>query len=281
MLRQPIMQRRAPGKTLNQGFTLLELLLAVSLVLLLMGALVFNFSNFGRGNELAEGTTRLETLMRFARAQAANSGRKVQLVFNSENTNELAATTGEVRATWEPDPLRQPGCFADLGEAQWHVQEINDLVQVESVKLLEPAPASPPSLICEQDDSGDQETNSVAAKAMSPITFYPDGSSDSAEIIISPRSTEEAQRMAVRLVGITGSITHQLLSADMDEPTLDMLSTDRPALLGRDRSSGSASGEMDSVSVPQNSRPVVSSTRALSTSARSTVGETNSVDRAD
>jgi prepilin-type N-terminal cleavage/methylation domain-containing protein len=280
MPRQPVMRRGVSGRRSNQGFTLLELLLAVSLVLLLMGSMVFNFSNFGRGNELAEGTTRLETLMRFARAQAANSGRKVQLVFSSESTNTPAATTGEVRATWEPDPLRQPGCFADLGDAQWHVQEINDLVQVESVKLLEPAAASPPSLICEED--GEEEgTNSVAIKPMSPITFYPDGSSDSAEIIISPRSPEEAQRMAVRLVGITGSISHQLLSAEMDEPTSEALSTDRPVLLRRDSSSRGTSSETDSVAPAQTSRPVASSSRALSTSARATVGETNSVDQAD
>ena len=42
---------------------------------------------------------------------------------------------------------------------------------------------------------------------MPPITFYPDGSSDSAEIIVAARSTEEEQRMSVRLVGITGSIS--------------------------------------------------------------------------
>src|ERR1041385_225313 len=73
---------------LRQGFTLIELLLVVALVLMLSSAVVFNFSNLLRGNQLEEGTTRLETLMRFARAQAANSGRKVQLVFSGgESTN--------------------------------------------------------------------------------------------------------------------------------------------------------------------------------------------------
>src|SRR5688572_17771778 len=125
------------SRTFQRGFTLLELLLVTTLVLLLVSAMVFNFSPLLRGNQLEEGTTRLETLMRFARAQAANSGRKVQLVFANESTNLPAASTGEVRATWEPDPLGQPGWFADLCDAQWHVQEVNDLVQVESVKLLD------------------------------------------------------------------------------------------------------------------------------------------------
>src|SRR6476620_11636717 len=100
----------------RSGFTLVELLPVVALILMLTSAVVFNFSSLLRGNQLEEGTTRLETLMRFARAQAANSGRKVQLVFSAENTNTPAASPGDVRATWEPDPLRQPGCFADLTE---------------------------------------------------------------------------------------------------------------------------------------------------------------------
>ena len=88
----------------TSGFSLVELLLVVGLLLLFASAMVFNFSGLLRGHQLEEGTTRLETLMRFARAQAANSGHKVQLVFNSESTNTPAASTGEVRATWEPDP---------------------------------------------------------------------------------------------------------------------------------------------------------------------------------
>ncbi len=193
---------------------MLELLLVVVIVVMFLGALVFNFTNLLRGNELQEGTTRLETLMRFARAQAANSGRKVQLVF-SESTNNLAASTGEVRATWEPDPLGQPGFFADLIEAQWHVQEVNNLVQVESVKLLESSASHPPAAGAEEEAAAEPVESAVAA-SLAPITFYPDGSSDSAEIIVAPRAAEVEQRMAVRLVGITGSVSHRLFSATGD-----------------------------------------------------------------
>jgi prepilin-type N-terminal cleavage/methylation domain-containing protein len=57
------------GRSGSQGFSLLELLLVTVLVLLLVGAMVFNFSTLLRGNQLEEGTTRLETLMRFAGAR--------------------------------------------------------------------------------------------------------------------------------------------------------------------------------------------------------------------
>jgi prepilin-type N-terminal cleavage/methylation domain-containing protein len=265
---------------IDRGFTLLELLLVVALVLMLTSAMVFNFSTLLRGNQLEEGTTRLETLMRFARAQAANSGRKVQLVFSAESTNTPAATTGEVRATWEPDPLGQPGCFADLAEAQWHVQEINDLVQVESVKLLDastacPATDSPP------EDFEDESADGTSAKAMAPITFYPDGSSDSAEIIVSSRYAEEEQRMAVRLVGITGSISHQLLSADLEETVGETALSEHSASARRENVSRDAVTEPNAAPRLVSTRPADSSSRAVPTVPRSTVGQTNNVDRGE
>ena len=152
------------------GFSLVELLLVVGLILLLASAMVFNFSSLLRANKLEEGTTRLETLMRFARAQAANSGRKVQLVFGGEATNAPAAATGEVRATWERDPLGQPGCFSDMAEGQWHLQQINDLVQVESVKLVDASGADPAASAC-SDETDEEEMNSTAAKPMLPSLF--------------------------------------------------------------------------------------------------------------
>jgi type II secretory pathway pseudopilin PulG len=262
---------------------LVEMLLAIVLVLMLASALVFNFSALLRGSQLEEGTTRLETLMRFARAQAANSGRKVQLVFSGgESTNTPAASTGEVRATWEPDPLRQPGCFADLAEAQWHVQEINDLVQVESVKLLDANTGCAPTDSGE-DESEEDSADVAATKPMAPITFYPDGSSDSAEIILAARSTEEEQRMSVRLVGITGSISHQLLTTDGEETLSESGSPERASQPRRDSVVRDAGTDKDSTPRLLSSRPASadSSSRAVPTVPRSTVGETNSVDRSE
>jgi hypothetical protein len=247
--------------------------------MLLASAMVFNFSTLTRGNQLEEGTTRLETLMRFARAQAANSGRKVQIVFTSESTNSPTATTGEVRATWEPDPLGQPGCFTDLDEEQWHVQEINDLVQVESVKLLDQTGCAAAATSTGQEIS-DEDTNSPALKPVAPITFYPDGSSDSAEIVVAARSPEEDQRMTVRLVGLTGSISHQLLLLDPEDA--ESSPYERVGSNRRDSVTRTVT-EPESTSEHLNTRsiPTTSSARPVLEPPRSTVGETNTVDLAE
>src|SRR2546422_9176444 len=88
------------------GFTLVELLLAVALVLLLVGATVFSFSTLLGGTQAEEGAGQVESLLRFARAHASNTGRKVQLVFDAETDSGSPAAS--MRIVWEPDPLGQP-----------------------------------------------------------------------------------------------------------------------------------------------------------------------------
>ena len=68
------------ARSRHGGFTLVELLLTVTLLAGLMGAAVFGFSSLQRSAQLNEGVERVETAMRFARAHAANTGRKVQVV---------------------------------------------------------------------------------------------------------------------------------------------------------------------------------------------------------
>src|SRR5262245_18032210 len=110
------------GKRTGHGFTLVELLLALVLVLLLAGALVFSFSSLLGGTQLEEGAGQVESLLRYARAHAANTGRKVQLLFNEED--ETGEQWGNVRLSWEPDPLGDPGYFEDVAEASWQTRGI-------------------------------------------------------------------------------------------------------------------------------------------------------------
>jgi hypothetical protein len=183
-----------------------ELLLAVTLLLLLLGAMVYNFSGLQQNAQLDEGAQQIEALLRFASAQAANSGRQVQISFE-ENVGE-GATASNLRLLSEVDPVARPGVFEPLLAAEEYVRGINDLVSIEAVRLMEsndpePAPSSEPL---------DQGTNSPSLPARLPaIGFFPDGSSDSAEIILASRAEEDARRIAVRLQGITGSIRRKVV----------------------------------------------------------------------
>jgi Tfp pilus assembly protein FimT len=175
----------------GRGFTLVELLLTVVLLMLLASAAVISFSTLLSSSELEEGAAQMEGLMRFARAHAANTGKKVQLVFEEQTADGMTVPLGNVRVQYESDPLGLAGQMTELSEAAMMVQSVNNLVQVEDVRAI--AETEP--------DPGEQEQLSFA-----PITFYPDGSSDSTEIILSSRAPEELRRVWIRVTGITGAI---------------------------------------------------------------------------
>lgn len=218
--------RRRSGA--GQGFTLIELLLATALLLLLSGAMVFNFGTFRQGAELNEAALQMEGLLHFARAHAAQTGRRVQVNFEEQIDSDFFLALGGLRMLWEPDPLTQPGVFQPVVEASELVRRVTEAVMIESVQPL---------------DANGREWNvaSTAAEGTTeflpdewltttpPINFYPDGSSDSAQIIITSWDYDDPRRLAVRLLGVTGTIRSQWLSDPLDldlDAAFDELETD-------------------------------------------------------
>lgn len=203
-----------------RAFTLIELLLAIVLVLLLSGAMVFNFSNLDQGAALEEGAARLETLIRYAQASASNTGRRVQLAFPvEEGAVDAADFMGKVRVLWEPDPLGQPGIFEVLWEAQTPAEEVNELVRIQEVGLpggtlgsgtnaFPAEPAEPKSTVSLDEAMSDFFT---------PIYFDPDGSSDSAEIVVVARDSDQDRYAVVRLDGFTSAVSHEVVIPLDDE----------------------------------------------------------------
>jgi type II secretory pathway pseudopilin PulG len=219
------------------GFTLLEILLTVGLLIALLAAVVFNFQSAQRGADLDEGTRQVEALIRFAGAQAANSGKAVQLRFGvdaaiSAGTNSTASASADgsmssassstnsvndfasiddmadwgakLRVVYEADPVSQPGVFLDLPEAKPFLDAIAERVRVDKVTM----PTRPLN----------QGTNDLAAAPevtpLTSVTFYPDGSSDTADIALVSKEREDYRSMIVHVDGVTGSIRRELKSGD-------------------------------------------------------------------
>ena len=196
------------------GFTLVELLLAVALLVLLLSAVIFNFSSLQQGAALDEGVNQLEALIRFARAHAASTGKQVQITFEEEAGSGQATPLGILKVLWEPDPVSRPGFFEPLTELQEYVRRITELISIESVRLTETEYIAPErTAMLENTDEG-SETNSMFVTFPS-IGFFPDGSCDSAEIKVGSRSQEDTRRIAVRVQGINGSIRHHLITDEL------------------------------------------------------------------
>lgn len=194
----------------NRGFTLTELLLSVVLLLMLVGSAVFSFSSLQRDAQLDEGVLRVEALMRLAKAHAANSGRQVQVVFTPEE--ETVSTGSVVRVMWEPEPLTKPGEFVELTTANPVADSVNELVLIETPKPPE-ADNRETSDFAKTAPNEDAALSETAAPPAT-ISFYPDGSSDPAEIIVASRNTEDLRRVSLQLMGTTGSMHVQWLNGD-------------------------------------------------------------------
>ncbi len=215
------------------GFTLIEQLLTIVLVLLLLGAAVYNFSSFNRSARLDEGATQVEALFRFARAHAASTGKQVRIEFAETATTTDPAPSetpaANVRVTWEPNPIGAPGVFQDLPDAANYVQSINDLVSVQEVRLNNTpsdaaAPAAEPTA---QTTPGDATApaDDVTRSPMPAVTFYPDGTGDSVQLVLSSLNEEDVRRFSVRVVGLTGAIRRQLVG----DPTANETAPPAPA----------------------------------------------------
>lgn len=193
----------------GRGFTLVELLLTTALMLLLVGAAVFSFTTLQRGNELEEGARQVEALLRFARAQAETTGRQVQINFEDEVEEGFRMSLGGIRVLWEPDPVGDPGTLIELSEAASFMRGITELVEVENVRLIDAIGNEAANLEPEAEAGKDDLLGEGLFGLFPPITFQPDGSGDSAEIVLRSRDVEDSRRMAVRITGLTGSIRRE------------------------------------------------------------------------
>lgn len=201
----------------KRGFTLVELLLTVALIMLLLGAVVFNFSTQQRGAALDEGATQFEALLRFARAHAAATGRQVQIQFEEDLGDGLIVPLGNLRLLWEPDPVERPGWFEELREGQTYVRGIADLVTIEDVRPADGAPRVAPGnrpLASSSTSSEESREGDVPRSGFAPISFYPDGSSDSAEIHLASRDPEDKRILSMRFLGVTGTIRLSLVTPE-------------------------------------------------------------------
>jgi len=205
----------------RRGFTLVELLLTLIVLLLILGAMVVNFAPLQQGAGLDEGAARFESLVRFAQAEAANSGRRLRMEF-PQSTNEIAGPARQnIRLCWETDPVTAPGAFQEMPAARWD-SDINDWIGVMNAHPLESELASGTSTNSELAplplQSRDETEETELASATPPaITFFPDGSTDSAQVALVSRDPEDRRTILVQVVGPTGWVRRETLSAESSE----------------------------------------------------------------
>lgn len=203
-----IVQRRA-------AFTLVELLLVTVLLLMMAGAVIFSFSTLQKNATLDEGASQVEALFRYARAQAASSGRLVRIAFEEDVGDGLEVPLGNLRVEWEADPLNAPGVFSELPDAAALIRSITELVRIEFVQgvELDREVADTNAVAVASGETDDAAIESVWI-TFPPIAFFPDGSSDSSELTIASRDEEDGRRVILKLAGLTGIVKRTTRAAE-------------------------------------------------------------------
>jgi type II secretory pathway pseudopilin PulG len=182
----------------GRGFTLIEILLALGVIVMMIGIMALAVGGWISGRTLENGATQVESALRLARADAANQGRRLRLVF----PGEAAAP----KILWEPDPLAAPGEFVDYGACTWRECLAVDGLQVSRCDPMGPSLQRPA-------DWGGQEVSDKSATAAA-ITFEPDGSSDSAVIELTVTGSGDSRRAVLLLDGQTGRIETTLVAEE-------------------------------------------------------------------
>ena len=201
----------------DAGFSLVELLLTLVLILCLAAASVFTFTAIYTSANLDEGSDRFQSLIRFAQAEAATTGRKVRLQFVPAEEAAVATATDlrAIKVTWEADLLNAPGVFEEYTNKAWSEEIVNELVGVTKVESISdsggPMPSGMPLESASTETSA--EFAEYAVEEFPSITFYPDGSCDSAEVVLASRNDEDQRRTAVRLGGMLGTVTTRTMTA--------------------------------------------------------------------
>lgn len=207
--------RRRTGEA---GFSLFELLLVLVILLGLLSAFVVQLDAMRHGGALSEGVIRLESLLRFARAEAALRGKRVRVGFATvppeERRRDDALAVEPVRLSWEPDPLQEPGVFENLRSTVWADQPLRELLTVREV-TTPGRPANAGAALADADGpTADFPTEGDDRATPATIIFDAEGCSESVELVVQATDPDDNRWVLVSLNGLTGEVSHRELDEE-------------------------------------------------------------------
>lgn len=195
------------------GFTLIELALSLALIVMLAGVAAVTVGQRQERRRFIEAAGRFETLLRMARVEAQNERRRLRIEFGDPDEMVDFDVPTPVRVMWEPEHLTAPGKFVPFPLATWQSYVPDREVRVLRCRLIGPSAYRTITGLT----GGDEEDED----ALQPITFYPDGWSDSVLIELAPPEFDSLLRVAIRFDGDSGNINVLILGEETLEEYRD------------------------------------------------------------
>ena len=183
----------------RRAFTLMEILVALAVMVLLIGAVTFLTQAGRRGQLLQDTGQRWATAFRMARAESSLRGKRIQLTFVESESDDVTVVTPTFQI--ETDPLGAPNQFTDISDT-WATR-----LNVAGIHVSR--------CLLDETTSGEDAEHET-------VLFYPDGSSDSASLHLRHDDPDQTRIIVVHLDGMTGKVDveqtlEELLDEDADE----------------------------------------------------------------
>jgi prepilin-type N-terminal cleavage/methylation domain-containing protein len=204
------MRRNSPSCP-SGGFTLLELVLAIAMLSVIMVIVAVSGTSSSDRKKFEYTVDRLETTLRMARAEAANSVRRVRLAFDEET--RLPAVL------WEPAPLSQPGQFEPHTTCSWLSRVPKGHIAITRCRAT-----GPDGLPLDESPTG--LSDDTDSEEMQTITFNHDGTSDSVLIELESTDLGDTLRAAIKLDGENNIITTKILHGQAEDDDGDPFADD-------------------------------------------------------
>lgn len=166
----------------RQAFTLIEILLVIVILMMFIGSAIYYMSPALHAVKLEEGCARLQSMLKFASAEASQTGKRVRISFAS--TNDTAGNTFFVpKVFMEMNPISAPGEYTLMPEVTWLDAGILDLVNLQMVQRSEESEDEEDEESEEDGDAEEEETLSerLAESDSAVTTTVSETSGDSAE----------------------------------------------------------------------------------------------------
>ncbi len=166
----------------GRGFTLLELILVMGVIIVLSAVVAPRFSDYVPALRVRKAADHLFAWVQKARSDAATSGLRHRLIVDTRT-----------KSFWieiEARPFKDPDTFTPLG-GSWEEEKLADLVDFETLQGLEPDPSQ-----------GQRKF----------LEFLPDGTTVDATITV---SNDRGDRVSIKVVGATSRVT---LESDPTQP---------------------------------------------------------------
>ncbi len=151
--------------TIKNGFSLVELLLSISIIAILTGSIIVCTETFKK-NDISDNKIQFQTLISYVKAKSSIEGQKVQIIISYSNKIEVSS-----------EKTNNIDINTDL-----ILKDINENTSISVVNS-------------EQPETPENQTNQS-------LTFYPDGTSDDAEIQLSQKDDTNSCMASLNKIGV-------------------------------------------------------------------------------